>query len=59
MILQLHLLTLSKANLETAHEENQKYFKKQDEQREQQFIDTLKENEKKYGTRSKTVIDLV
>ena len=35
--------------METAHEENREYFKKQEEQREQQFLETLQDMENKHG----------
>ena len=46
---ELHLLTLSKANVETAHEENREYFKKQEKQREQQFLETIQDTENKHA----------
>jgi hypothetical protein len=35
--------------LETAHEENREFFKKQDEQREEQFLETVQETENQHG----------
>ena len=48
-VFQLHLLSLSKVNVETAYEENREFSKKQEEQREQQFLETLQEMENKHG----------
>ena len=36
-------------NVETAYEENREFSKKQEEQREQQFLETLQEMENKHG----------
>ncbi|XP_028395903.1 serologically defined colon cancer antigen 8-like [Dendronephthya gigantea] len=46
---EFHLLTLTKTNLESAHEQNRENRKKQDEQREQQFVETLQESEEKHA----------
>ena len=56
---ELHLLTLSKSNVETAHEENREYFKKQEKQREQQFRETLKDAENKHADLRKELEELL
>ncbi|CAB4039323.1 Hypothetical predicted protein, partial [Paramuricea clavata] len=55
----LRLLTLSKTNLETAHEENREFFKKQEEQREEQFLETVQETEKKHAELRKELEEML